>query len=296
MSTQTVAAVLRRSFAELKKNDPLRLAGATAFFSTFAITPILIIIIQLLGVFFSAHRLRSQLISRIRVMLGSREAKQIEDTLDNITALAHNWYVTLLGFVFLVFVATTLFSVIENSLNQIWNIRIKTDAGFQVSLKRRLRSLVIILLAGILFVIGLTAEGGQAFLGNYIDYLFPDTARFLNSSINEVAFILIVTVWFTCLFRFLTEGRPVWKVALAGGLVTTILFDIGKMVLSWCLTRSNIGTVYGTSGSVILIMLFVFYSSFIFYFGGCFIKILSESLNLPIRALKEAYHYEIHEI
>ncbi|WP_423147946.1 YihY/virulence factor BrkB family protein [Rubrolithibacter danxiaensis] len=288
--------LIKQSFQELKKNDPLRMAGATSFFSTFAITPILIIIIQLLGVFFKQDRLSSQLILRLQIMLGRRAAGQIQEVAEHITALAQNWYVTVFGFLFLIFVATTLFSVIENSLNQIWKIRIKPNAGFMFGLKRRLRSLVIIILAGILFVIGLLIEGVQALLGNYIDYLLPEIGKYLNTTINEVVFILIATAWFSCIFRFLTVGRPLWKIAFSGGLLTTLLFDIGKIVLRFCLSKSNIGTIYGTSGSIVLIMLFVFYSSFIFYFGGCVIKILSEMLNQPIRPLKEAYRYEIHEV
>jgi len=272
------------------------MAGATSFFTTFAVTPILIIIIQLLSVFFTRERLSSQLIERLEEMLGNRAAVQIQETLRNIGQLADNWYVTLFGFIFLMFVATTLFLVIEDSLNQIWSIRIKPDAGFLFGVRRRMRSLTIILLAGVLFTLGLITEGFQALVGNYIDLLFPDSGKFLNSLVNEGIFVVIVTIWFTCLFRFLTEGRPVFKIALAGGFVTTILFTIGKMVVNWGLSKSNIGTIYGASGSIVLIQLFVFYSSLIFYFGGSFIKVMSDELEHSIRPLKGAFKYEIHEI
>ena len=218
----SIVNLLQESFSELKRNDPLRLAGATAFFATFAITPIIIIIIQLLGIFVTEDKLSSQLNLRLEVMLGERVASQIQETAQNITALAKNWYVTVFGFLFLIFVATTLFSVIENSLIQIWKIRINSNPGFLFGLKRRLRSLVIILLAGILFIVGLLTEGIQAFLGDYIDYLFPQFAQYLNNTLNECIFILIATVWFGCLFMYLSEGRPLLKVSIAGGFLTAL--------------------------------------------------------------------------
>lgn len=272
------------------------MAGATAFFTTFAISPILIIISQILSFFITSEQLSAQLILRIKRIAGPKVATLAEQTLENITDLAQNPLITIFGFLFLIFVATTLFSVIENSLIQIWQIGIKENAGFIFGLKRRFRSMIIILLAGLLFGVGLLTEGMQTILGNYIDYLFPSWGKYLNSTMNELVFIAITTIWFTCLFRFLSEGRPKFRVALAGGFLTAILFDVGKIIVAYCLSISRLGIIYGTSGSIVLTMLFVFYSSFIFYFGGCFIKVLSNAMNEPIRPGKEAYRYEIHQV
>ena len=151
----SLASLLKVSLFEFRRNDPLRMAGATSFFTTFALTPILIIIIQLLSFFVTREKLSFQLIERLRTMIGNRSAQQIQQTLQNINQLASNWYVTLFGFLFLLFVATTLFLVIEDSLNQIWKIRIKHEVSFMFKMKRRFRSLVIIGLAGLLFIVGL---------------------------------------------------------------------------------------------------------------------------------------------
>lgn len=288
--------LLRRSFSELKKNDPLRMAGATSFFTTFAITPILLIFIQLLSSFLRPEKLSARLIGKLSIMMGHDSAQQIQATIRNIRGITHDGYATVIEFIFLCFVATTLFMVMENSLDQIWRIKIKPDAGFLFSLRRRFRSFCIILLAGILFVVGLITEGAQAFIGNYIDYIFPHSGFVLNNILNEAIFMLIASIWFTIVFRFLTDGRPEWIVAVSGGVLTAILFTLGKLVVHWGLSQSNIGTIYGASGSIVLIMLFVFYSAFIFYFGGCFVKILSEDMDQPIRLVKGAHRYEILDV
>lgn len=287
---------MRKSLSELKKNDPLRLAAATAFFSTFALPPILIILTQLFGLFLNQKELNSQLIERLANLMGKGSALQVQEVLDNFRSLSQNLFALSVGFIFLLFVATTLFAVIKNSLNQIWKIRVKAHPGLWFYIKLRGRSLIIILLAGLLFILLLFIEGMQALLGEYINYLGERAGDFLNGLVNETLFIITISIWFSILFRFLTDGRPQWKIALAGGFFTAILFSFGKVVLKWLLSLSNISSIYGASGSIVLILLFVFYSSLMFYYGACFIKTLSDELDLPINPVKEAFKYEVLEV
>lgn len=285
-----------QSISELKRNDPLRLAGATAFFSTFALPPILIILIQLFGLFLNKKELSSQLISSLARLVGKNGAIQVQQVLNNFGSLSNNLFALTAGFVFLLFVATTLFTVIKNSLDQIWNIRVKLNPGLLFYIKLRGRSLLVILLAGLLFITLIFIESMQAILGGYIDYLGYKAGNFLNGIVSELLFILIVTAWFSTIFRFLTDGRPNSKAALAGGFFTAVLFSFGKVILKIALATSNIGTIYGASGSFVLVLLFVFYSSLIFYYGGCFIKVMSDDLKLPIRPVEEAFRYQVTEI
>lgn len=287
---------MKRALNVLKANDPLRMAAATAFFTTFALPPILIIFTQFFRIFVDPTKLSSALILRLGHILGTKSAEQVERTLEAVSGLGQEWYVNMFGFIFLMFVATTLFDVIKNSLGQLWEIRIRPHSGLFFRIKYRIRSLVIIFIAGILFFAGLFLEGLQAILGNYIDDLWGFGGMFLNSILNELVFVVFVSIWFGCLFRFLTVGRPKWKIALIGGLFTAILFTVGKWILGFLLINSNIGALYGASGSTVLIMLFVFYSAIIFYYGGCFVKVLSEVYDIPIRPVKEAFMVETLEI
>lgn len=287
---------MRRSLTVLRMNDPLRMAGATAFFTTFALPPILIIVTQFFRMFIDPHELSTVLIERLAHMLGKKSALQVQGILEAVVGLSQQWYVTFFGFIFLMFVATTLFEVIKNSLGQIWEIRIRPHSGFMFRLQYRLRSLIIISLAGLLFFAVLFTEGIQAVLGQYIDSIWMGAGLIFTRLINEIVFVIVVCIWFACLFRFLTAGRPKWHLALKGGLFTALLFTLGKWILGFLLINSNISTIYGTSGSTVLIMLFVFYSALIFYYGGCFVKVLSEVYEIPIRPVKEAFMVETLEI
>ena len=287
---------IKAAFALFQKNDPLRLAGATAFFANFALPPILLILIRLFGFFFDRKIFATRLFERLAGILDDQSTTQIRQTLRNIRGVDHKWYATLISFIFFLFVATTLFNVIKNSMDQIWSIGISEESGFLFRLKLRARSMVIILLAGILFLTGFMTDSIQAFMGEYINNASPTFGRIFFWILNQLLFILIVTTWFSVLFRFLTNGRPTWTAAIRGGILTGVLFTMGKYILRIMLPLSGIGNIYGTSGSIVLIMLFVFYSSFIFYFGACYVKILSDSRETPIRPIKGTYNYEIKEV
>lgn len=287
---------MRRSFVELKANDPMRMAGATAFFTTFALPAILIILIQLFGLFLNPNKISSELINTLANVLGNTSAQQIKQTLVGFNSLSQNWYVTVFGFLFLMFIATNLFEVIKNSLNQIWNIRVKQHPGVIFSIKNRARSLSIILLAGLLFFLGLFIDGIQIFLANWVEEFWQGSGVIFIIIANQFIFVIIITIWFTNLFEYLTAGRPKFAHAAAGGFFTAILFTIGKIILRYLMGYSNINTIYGASGSFVLILLFVFYSSMIFYYGGCFVKVLSEESNHPIKPVKEAFSFELSEV
>lgn len=284
------------AFKLFQRNDPLRLAGATAFFANFALPPIILILIRLFGFFIDRKIIATRLFDRLAYILDDDSTGLIRQILKNIRGIDHQWYATLISFVFFLFVATTLFNVIKNSMDQIWSIGKKDHAGIMFTMKLRARSMIIILLAGLLLMIGFLADIIQDFIAIYLNNTAPTFGKFFLIVLNQLLFIAIVMTWFTVLFRFLTNGRPTWKTALRGGILTAVLFTIGKNILRILLPLSGIGNIYGTSGSIVLIMLFVFYSSFIFYFGACYVKILSDEKETPIRPIKGAFNYEIKEV
>jgi membrane protein len=290
------AQVLRTALHILRSNDPLRLAAATAFFATFALPAILIILIQAFRLVVDPRTLSNHLFDHLALIIGAESVNQIRGTLRGFRQLATTWYIAIGGFVFLTFVATTLFKVIRDSLNQLWNIKVYPHRGVQFSLLGRFKSIVVIMLAGLLFLLSLLVEGVQALLISYISEVWAASASFLYIILNQVISGAVVTVWFTVLFRFLGNGRPTWGVAFAGGLFTGVLFTIGKLVLGWLLGYSNINNIYGASGSFVLVLLFVFYSSFILYLGGTFTAAWGDHINKPIEPGRNAYKYELREV
>jgi len=277
------------------RNDPLRLAGATAFFTTFALPPILFILMQAMSLFFDPSKIGKRLFSQLSEIIGQETTRQIIDVMIAIRKLAMNPLITIGGFVFLLFVATTLFKVIKSSLNQVWKIRVKQKQKFVAIMRSRLEGLLVILFAGMLFLIGLMGDATQAVLGKYIGRLFPTAAFYFSGIFQYIVSIAIVTAWFALVFHFLPDGRTSWKNKIIGAFFTSILFNIGKLILRWALSYSSINNIYGASASIVLLLLFVFYTSMIVYCGAAFTKVWASHTKDPIRPLPHAVQYELRE-
>ncbi|MEO7263873.1 MAG: YihY/virulence factor BrkB family protein [Ferruginibacter sp.] len=276
------------SLVLLRKNDPLRLAGATAFFTTFALPPIVFIIAQLFGLFIGSRNMGLGLIENISHNLGADGAQQVRQVLRSIRGFDDNWYVIVFGFIFLLFVATTLFIVIKNSLNQIWNITVRERPGLLFNLGTRLKSFAVIMLVGFLFFADLFFKSIQIIAGDYFEKYLPGSSVYFKSIFGEITSVIIVSAWFILLFRFLADGKPTWKAALMGGLLTGLLFTAGRFILRILLIDANIGQLYGASGSFVLVLLFVFYTSFILYYGACFIEVYSVKRQWAILPVHKA--------
>jgi membrane protein len=289
-----IFAILSQAFREFRENDPLRMAGATAFFTTFALPAVLIILIQSFGLILTPRFMSRQLVQSLSDLIGTNTANELHKTLINVRRLSQTWYVAAGGFLFLIFVATTLFKVIRDSLNQLWKIKVDEHAGIAFNLLSRVKSFIAILLVGVLFMGALLGEGLLDFLKHYLPEQFSD-GLLLSGFVKQIISLIVVTAWFTILFKFLPDGRPSWKTTIIGALFTGILFALGKLLLRWLLTYSNMQTIYGASTSSVLILLFVFYSSFIFYYGACFTKAWAEYNKTTIKPGKHAVNYESKE-
>lgn len=266
----------------LRSNDPLRLAGATAFFTTFALPPIIFILAQLFGLLTSPKFIGSGLLENLGKSLGEQGAQQVREVILSIRDFSKHNYVIIPGFLFLIFVATTLFKVIKNSFEQLWDIKESKRSGFLISLGSRLKSFAVIIFVGILFIAELLLRSLETLSGEYIEKLFGGGSITFKIIFSEITAALMVSAWFVILFRFLTQSRPQWKACIVGGLVTGILFIGGRSILKVLLVDGNVGTLYGASGSLVLVLLFVFYTSFILYFGACFVKIYTDKLGLTM--------------
>src|SRR5688572_6702572 len=210
--------LMKNSFRRLKNNDPLRMAGATAFFTSFALPPILILLFQLFSIFFARKTVGRELREVLSATLGRQGAEQLRITALGLRNLAQNWYMAVIGLVFLAFVATTLFKVIRNSLNDIWNIRLKRSE-FVYDLKARATSLIIMLIAGILFLVTGVIDVAIVIAGNYIGKYSVKGGLFFTSALDEIASVLVITIWLIVLFKYLANGRPSWRVTIAGGII-----------------------------------------------------------------------------
>lgn len=288
--------LLKQAFQKLMHNDPLRMAGATAFFTSFALPFILIILSQLLGFFYDETTVRSELFRTLSGVLGAATMQQVVEILRAFRQLARNTPVTIVGVLFLFLVSTTLLMVIKSSINQLWRIKVKRGRSFWQQLRTRLQSVLIIAGTGFLFSLSILAEGVKAYLDHVVTAALPAFAFYFNSALNYLLSLFLVTLWFAIILRFLPDARAPWKVALTGAFVTSILFNLGKYILRVLLVNSNLNTLYGASASIVLLLLFVFYSSLILYYGAAFTRLWANWRQTPIKPRSYARPYKLQTV
>lgn len=295
-----VSAVLRlaaQAFGNLRANDPIRMAAATAFFAFFALPSIVIILSQLYGELLSGNdqRVSWQLFHKLADLFGDQSARQLRDISQHLQQRRSSSLLTILNVFILLLASTTLFAIIKNSLNQLWSVKPSTDRGFRHTLLDKVIALGIIIFSGFLVIVSLTIQRALSPLN---DNLFP-TALYRSwsgSAGHHMLSILSLTVWFGVVFKYLPDIRIRWQAVWVGAFVTALLVDIGEQVLDQLLIKSSVSSMYGTSGAVILILLFVFYASLIFYYGASFTRYYAQWVHLEAEPSVTAVAYQIKEV
>lgn len=292
MSTgiKNIIGALRNSFLLLSRKDPLILSSSTAFFTTFSLSPILIILVSLFGLY--SNSINRQLFKKIGSTLGNETAREIESIVNNFLAIESNRVITIAGSIFFIFVGTTLLGIIKHAIQKIWHIRPKEKLRLRYHSRERGTQIGFILFTGILFLFSYFIDMTLSISLDYLQVTWPAAAIVLVRFLNFLFSVIIVTTWFTVLFKVLPEASIKWDTAFNGGLLTGILFTIGKLLLGKFLIHARFATIFGASASFALLLLFIFYSSFILYFGAAFTHEYGEIVDEHICAGKYAEEYE----
>lgn len=269
------------------------MAAATAFFSFFALPPIVIILSQLFSGLLNMRdrQISWQLFHKLANLFGYQSARELHDISKNLSQRQSSSALTVLSIFLLLLASTTLFAVIKQSLNQLWMVKSAPSRHWSGTLLDRLVALGIIIFSGLLIIVSLAIQ-------RTLLVLFPDASasEWLISVGSHLLSVLLMTVWFAVVFKFLPDIRIHWRVVWVGALVTALLIELGEKILGRLLINSSVGALYGTSGAIILILLFVFYSSLIFYYGASFTRQYSQWIHLDARPTTNAIAFEINDI
>jgi len=288
-----IVQLIINSGKELGKNNPLILGSATAFFTIFSIPPMIIIVVNALSIYFKSESLSVKFTKQISSTFGQETANQLESIAYNFSSMAGKPWITVAGSLFLIFVATNLFKIIKISFNQICNIRPKSGRNILHRLKNRGIALGIILLTGVLFLLSNFADGLLIIIRNQLESGLPAEGSYLILFLSKIVSFIFIGLWFLTIFRFIPDARIPWKALTIGSLATAVLFMIGKLALERFLVNSNIGNIFETSTSIVLVLLFIFYSSMIMYYGLTLTMMVSKEIDQPIEPRKNAEKYEI---
>ncbi len=291
-----VKQILAKSVKKYKKDNPIRLAGTTAYFIIFAIAPILIIIISVLGLIIEEKTISSKIYNEINAMIGEEGTGFIKNIVENFQNTDRNFIGTIVGIAVFLIASTTFFSVLQSSLNFIWRIRAKPKHNILKALKDRLLSFGLILSLGFIMLISLIIDAALSFLREFLNNYIEDYTLYLIKPINFVISFAIITVIFAMIYKFLPDANIKWRVTWVGAIITAVLFTIGKFLIGFALGATNINVMYGAAGSVVVLILWVFYSSIILFFGAEITQQYAIHFKHEIKPSNYAVGIEINEV
>lgn len=257
--------------------------ASLAYYTVFSIFPIIIIITSILGIFFGKQAVSGEIYTQLNSSLGSDASHQIQQIIKNQHQQHNSVITTILGFVTLLLSASGMFSQIHNAFNAIWNIKAKPKNSIIRYFSKHFMSFTIMIL---LFFILIISTSANSFLIKHSDFLHNNLK--LTYLYEHLISYIVTALLFGLMFLFLGDAKIHWKPAFISGLFTAFLFLLGKVGISFYLGRSHLSTTFGTASVLALIMLWMYYTSQIIFLGASFIKVVSDSMNLPIQPNKNA--------
>ena len=262
--------LFKNTFNTWFDKDPFRESAVIAYYAIFSIPGLLVLIIAIAGYFFGQDVVNKNLINQISETIGSETALQIQDVLTKSTAEKSTTWGSIIGILVLLVGATGVFVELQKSLNGIWNVTVTQQNGIWLIVKARLFSFGLILAIAFLLTISLVISTALVAVSNFIQFESSQFMMTLYGLLNFLISLIVISALFAMIFKILPDAEIKWKHVWLGSLVTGILFTIGKMGLAYYFGKANPASVYGAAGSIILILLWVSYSSMILFFGAEF--------------------------
>jgi len=264
--------ILKDTFTGFMQDKGLKLSASLSYYTIFSLAPLLLLIISLAGFFFGREASQGRIFSEINGIIGNDAAKQVEQIISNLELSGNSAMSIIVGVITLIIGATTVFGEIQDSINMIWKVKAKPKKGWVKMLKDRLLSGSIIVGLGFLLIVSLIINGALAALNNFLKSMFPDFTLILINIANIVISFGVITVLFGVIFKVLPDAKIKWKHVRAGAFFTACLFMLGRYIIGIYITTTGAGSPYGAAGSLIVILLWVYYTAAILYFGAEFTR------------------------
>ncbi len=264
--------ILKASFKGFVEDKVIKLSGSLAYFTVFSMGPMLIVIIFFADLFWGREAIEGTIYGQLKGFVGSDAAAQLQDIIKKASLSNKSTITAIIGSIMLLIGATTVFAEIQDSINTIWNLKAKPKTNWLKLVIDRILSFSVVVSLGFLLLVSLVINGIMEALSNRLLTMFPDITVILLYIFNIVLTFIVTSLLFAIIFKVLPDAKIKWKDVLMGAMVTAVLFMLGKFGISFYIGSSNVDNVYGTAGSLVVILLWVYFSSIILYFGAEFTK------------------------
>jgi len=261
-----VRQILKSAVSGYFAHDALSRGAAISFYAVTSLAPVLFVIIGIAGLAFSQETVRNSIVSELSGLMGSQGTEFARSLIERTSDPKSGAAATLTGVIMVLVTASGVFSEMHTALNTVWQVEAEKQGVFSM-VRTRAASLGLVAALGFLLIVSLAASTALTAFGNYLDTLFS-FAGVLLSILNTLVSIALFTVLFGGIYKVLPDTEIGWRDVLSGGFMTALLFTIGKSLIGWYLGRAAASSVYGAAGSLIVLLLWLYYSAQIFLFGA----------------------------
>lgn len=287
--------ILKKAFTNWWVKDPFRESAIIAYYAIFALPGLLVVVITSAGYFFANDAVNNHITAQFTSTMGVETAEQIQSIILQASEAKNSVLATIIGIIIMIVGATTVFAQFQKSLNTIWEVKIdETKYGIWSFVKIRLFSFGLIVTFAFLLIVSLVISALLSAFGTWLSGHFSETFFVMLHVVNIVLSFIILSVLFALMFKFLPDAKIKWKHVWIGSIATAFLFDIGKLGLGLYFGKLNPGDGYGAAGSIILIMLWVSYSSMIVFLGAEFTRAYADFISgrvVPTEIAKSDIHF-----
>ena len=296
VSIKGIWEVLKNCFSGFFNDKILKLSAALAYYTVFSFGPLLIVILFLCSIFFGRNAVEGTIYGQIESFVGHDAALQLQQIIKNATISGKSNFAAVIGIITLLIGATSMFAEIQESINMIWGLKAKPKAGWLLLVKNRLLSFGVIGSLGFLLLVSLGITAIIEGISNRLKAHFPAVTVVVFYIINLLITFGVVTTLFGVIFKVLPDAKIKWKDVIAGSITTALLFMIGKFAISFYISKTSVGSTYGAAGSLVVLLVWIYYSSIILYFGAEFTKAWAIKYGSPIHPNEYAVIAETVEI
>ena len=282
--------LLYKSFNAFLDDNALKMSASLAYYTIFAIAPLLLVIVSLAGIIYGQDAAQGKIFAELNKFVGSGAANQIQEIIKNISKSKDTVFAIIAGSITLFIGTTGVFIEIQDSINQIWRVKAKPKKGWIKLITNRVLSFSMVIGIGFLLIVSLVINGVILALSEKIQIYFPDLTILVINSYNLILTFIVISALFGIIFKFLPDVLIDWKDVRMGAFFTAILFMVGKFLIGLYIEKVGPGSAYGAAGSLIVILIWVYYTSAILFFGAEFTQVYSDLYGGKIKPAPYAVH------
>lgn len=296
LTIRKIPLILKDSFLEFIDDKVLKLSAALAYYTIFSLPSMLIIVIGLCGTFYGKEAIEGKIFFQINHLVGAQVALEVQHIIQAMVMHHDSFVATVIGIITLLIGATGMFGEIQDSINMIWGLKTKPKKGLIKLVLNRVISFSMIIILGFILIVSLLLNVLlEAFFSNLKNH-FSEYLVTKLYVMDQFIILAIILVLFAFIFKVLPDAKILWKDVWVGAFVTTLLFILGKFVIGYYLSNNGQISAYGTAGSLIVILLWVYYSAMILYFGAIFTQVYAKHNGRKIEPNKYAIWVETDTI